>query len=78
MEGFYRTLIKTTYGENPTKTKTGKCWKIVKLMVRVFIIDIRKARVGAEKAYVASYSHMRVVQYLWNTTQSYRVITEFR
>ena len=60
MEGFYHTLIKTTYGNKPTNTQTCECWKIVKLMVRVFLKEPRKARVGEETAHGASGPHMRV------------------
>ena len=48
MEWFYRILIKTIYGNNPTKVQTCDCWQIVNFMVRVFLRELRKERVGYE------------------------------
>ena len=39
-------LIKTTYVDKTTKSQTGEFWQIVKLMVRVLLRDLRKARLG--------------------------------
>ena len=78
LEGFYHTLIKTTYGDKPTKKHTGECWQIVKLMVEVFLRDTRKSIVGEDTAYVASDPHMRMDQYFLHTIQSHIVMTEFR
>ena len=39
-------LIKTTYVDKTTKAQTGEFWQIVKLMVRVLLRDLRKARLG--------------------------------
>ena len=77
MEVLYHTIINTTYGENPTKTHTGECWKIVKLMVRVFIRELSKVRVVADTVYGTSYLHIRVDQYLWHTIQYHRVMKYF-
>ena len=33
---------------------------------------------GAETAYGASGTHMRVGKYLWNTIQAHRLMTEFQ
>ena len=41
-EEIYSTLIKTTYGYNTTKSQTGECWQIVKLMLRVFLRELKK------------------------------------
>ena len=46
LEGFYCTLIKKTYCDNLTKTKTGELWNIFKFMVMVFLRELRNARVG--------------------------------
>ena len=71
-------LTNTTNDDNPTKTWTGKCSQIVKLMVRVFLRELRKIRVGSDMAYGASEPHIWVVQYLWHNIQAHRVMIEFR
>ena len=78
MEGFYRILIKTMYGNNPTKIHTDECCQIVKLIVGVFLIELGKSRVGVETAYGASDPRMKVGQYFWDAIQSHRVMAYFR
>ena len=51
MGGFSCTLIKTTYGDKPNITQIDKFWKIVNLMVRVFLRRFRKEKVGEEMVY---------------------------
>ena len=77
-EGFYCMLINKTYGDNPPKVQTEEYRKIVKLIVKVFLGNPRKNRVGAETAYGASDPHIGVGQYLCHTIQVHRVMTEFQ
>ena len=46
-------------------------------MVRVFLRELRKARVVSEIVYGASDIHMRVGQYLWYTIQAHIVMKDF-
>ena len=47
-------------------------------MVRVFLRELRKARVVSEIVYGASDIHMRVGQYLWYTIQAHIVMKDFQ
>ena len=78
MEGFYLTLPNTTYDNNPTKGQTGECWHTIKLMVKVFLIELRKTRVGAEAEYGLSDPQTKEGQYLWHTIQSHIFMMEFQ
>ena len=48
MDSFYNTYVQETYGDTAKKKQKAEFWKIVKLMLRVFLSESRKARVGSE------------------------------
>ena len=78
MEGFYRTLVFTNYSNRVNKAQKLECWEIVRVILRTFFQDTRKARVRVENAYGETDPNMRVGQYLWHTLQAHRVMDEFK
>ena len=50
----------------------------MKLVVRVFVRELRSSRVGVETEYGASDLYMRAERYLWHTLKYHILITEFR
>lgn len=78
IDGFFRMLVNTTYGDLPTKDQHQECWTVAKLMLWVFLRELPKVRVGVESAYTSADPHICIGTYLWHTLQAHRVMDEFR
>jgi hypothetical protein len=82
VESFYKYLLTTTYGRDPSKTipksAQEECWTVAKNMIAVFLTEMRRVRVGAETAYTSVDPHVRVGHYLWHTLQAHRIMEEFQ
>jgi hypothetical protein len=82
VESFYKYLLTTTYGRDPSKTipkaAQEECWTVAKNMIAVFFTELRRVRVGAETAYTSVDPHVRVGHYLWHTLQAHRIMEEFQ
>lgn len=78
LDSFFCMLVKTMYGNHPTKDQLDKCWKEAKLMLRVFLCELWKVHVKDETAYNAQDADVRVGRYLWHTLQAHRVMDKFK
>jgi hypothetical protein len=81
-EAFYKYLMTTTYGRDPSKVipkaAQEECWTVAKNMISVFFTELRRVRVGAETAYTSTDPHVRVGHYLWHTLQAHRIMDQFQ
>jgi hypothetical protein len=81
-ESFYKYLLTTTYGRDPSKViakaAQEECWTVAKSMISVFFAELRRVRVGAETAYTSVDPHVRVGHYLWHTLQAHRIMDQFQ